>query len=849
MFLSLSKRSVSFALVTFIFLFGIAPSSVHAQSRPAPSPQTGQPTTSPPAGTTPQQGRPGALPPGQTDLPPNSGTAPVRPANEAQQSAQPQSNIDQQRQQTAPNTNPPQPISPQIAPGQTAPGTQQPTTATPAGTTAPGTTAPATGATGAAGQTPGQTVGVSSGVAPAELPDAPPPVAPNYEAPQRPLPSAERVGVDTTAQTPLTLEDAIRFTLENNNDIDTARINVQLSEFDLRAARGLYDPIFSSESYYERSVTPVSSVIGGGANGSTTQTDFTGGLRFGGFSPFGGGAYQVDFASTRLTTNNRFVTLNPQFPTAAVLTYTQPLWRGFRFDDRRRQIEIARRNVSLTDAQFRQRVIDTIAQIESAYWDLAFALRNLQVQLDAVRQARVQVESNRRQVEQGTLAPIDIIAADAQVTTFEQSVYSAQELVTRAENILKTLMLPDRTNPLWQQALVPISPIDLAPPRIALTDAMTSALESRPEIAQLETSADINRVNTRFFRDQTRPQIDLVGTYNPVGLAGTFVPRQTSPLDGEDTDEALQQRVNELSIRAGLPPLPEPPPTTGSTVNENLIGGYGTSLGNLIGQDYPTVRVGVRVQIPFRNRTAQANLGRSLAEGTQIQNLRAQTEQLIEADVRNTLQAVRSSEARLASAAASRSSTEQQYASEQRQFAAGTSTLFLVLQRQTELIAARGRELQAQTDLNKSIALFQRATGSTLTANNVSIRGEVPFVRQLEIQNASRSPTGARPEATGGNLRPVLGFSDERLTSPAATAPASRPSVPTINSLSPNANARPVTNETDTRASSNQSATTNNGAASNQSATPNRRISISITNGAVTVTDTLPAPATQTGRP
>jgi HAE1 family hydrophobic/amphiphilic exporter-1 len=129
----------------------------------------------------------------------------------------------------------------------------------------------------------------------------------------------------------------------------------------------------------------------------------------------------------------------------------------------------------------------------------------------------------------------------------------------------------------------------------------------------------------------------------------------------------------------------------------------------------------VRISLPLGNKVAKANLGRTLAEGSQIVNQQAQTSQIIEADVRNTTQSLRSAEARLASAAASRASAEQLYESEQRQFRAGTTTVFLVLQRQNELVAARGRELQAQTDLNKAISEFQRATGTTLSANSVEI--------------------------------------------------------------------------------------------------------------------------------
>ncbi len=674
--------------------------------------------------------------PAPTQLPPNAPGSTVRPTNETEQSTQPQTVPQQEQQQTAPNTEGPRPPTPQT-PGQTTTGTGLPTTTTPAGTAAPqtNTATPSTPPQQNVPQTPGQNVGISTGVAPAQLPQEPPPIAPNYQAPPRPLPSAERVGVNVADQVPLSLNDAIRMALKNSNDIDESRIDVQIAEYNLRAARGVYDPLLSSESYYERATTPTSSTLGGaGASGAVTQTDETGSLRLGGFSPWAGGSYQLDFSSTRLTTTNQNVRLNPQYPTALSFTYTQPLWRGLRFDNNRRQIEIAKKNLSLSDAQFRQRAIDVITEVEQAYWDLAFALRNLQVQIDAVKQARIQVESNQRMVAQGVLAPIDIVAAQTQVTTFEQNVYTAQEAVTQAENTLKTLILPNRTEALWSRAITPVTPVNLDAPTVPLDQAVQGAINNRPELAQMRTSADINRINVRYYNDQTKPQVDLVGTYTTVGLAGTLVTPGTNSTTS--TNALLTARVNQLSVLAGLQPLPSS--TSTSTVAPNLVGGYTQSLRNLIDQNYPTARVGIRVSLPLRNRTAEANLATARAQGSRIRDQLAQQEQLIEADVRNSLQSVRSAQARLASAAASRSSAEQQYASEQRQFRAGTTTFFLVLQRQTDLLAARARELQAQTDLNKAISRFQRATGNTLDVNNVSIRTDTPM-RQLEQRAAHES--------------------------------------------------------------------------------------------------------------
>lgn len=627
------------------------------------------------AQTTPTTPNPAATPPVVST--PNQQQNQQNQQQQNPQTQQQQQNNTQQQQPTTSNPNSPT----QTVPTQTQ---QQPTQTNPAQTN------PVTPTL-----TPQQSVGNSTGIAPAELPGEPPPIAPNFEAPVRPLPSADRVGVDVANQLPISLQDAITLALQNNNDIDSSRIGVQISEFNLRAAQGVYDPNFISENYYESRTTPTASTIGGATNGSVTQRSLAGGFGVNGFSPFAGGTYSADFSTSRTSTTNQNATLNPQYPSLLALTYTQPLFRGRRIDNNRRTIEIAKKNLSLSDAQFRQRTIEVIAQVEQAYWDLAYALRNLQVQIDAVKQARLQLESNQRLVEKGVLAPIDIIAANAQITTFEQNVYTAQEQITQAENTLKTLMLPDRSNEIWTRALVPVSPVELDVPKVPLETAISAALTNRQEIAQLKTSAEINKINEKFFRDQTKPQIDLVGSYSSNGLAGSTTAASINPTTGE------------------------------SRVPPNLVGGYFKSLGNLLQQDYPTYRVGVTISLPFGNRTAKANLGRTLAEGTQIENSKAQTEQTIEADVRNALQTLRSAEARLQSAAATRSSAEQLFESEQRQFRAGTSTVFLVFQRQTTLISSRAIELQAQTDLNKAISTFQRVIGSTLTANSVEITDNI----------------------------------------------------------------------------------------------------------------------------
>ena len=664
---------------------------------PAPAQTTQQPAPSsnnPPAQTgAPAQGPQTASP---TQSQTQQSTNPAAPAQSQQQPAQP----------AVPPTAPPSTTDTQLpnpqAPGrptqtQTQPGAPGGQVQSPAGPTAPGRESVPT-------------------AAPADTTLNVPQVAPGFEARQGPFPTLERIGVDMGEQRALSVREAIELALSNNKDIEVARENVRAAEFDLTAARGVYDPRFTTNSYYERTETPAASFLSGTSTGSVTQSGVFSTTSVQGLTPAFGGGYRVDFVNNRVTTNNQFAALNPQYPTSLNFSYTQPLLRGLRFDQNRRQIEIAKKNLSLTDTQFRQRAIETITGVQRAYWDLVYTLRNLQIQREAVRDARSQLEHNRRMVAEGMLAPIDVVAAEAQVSGFEQSVYSALDDVGRAENNLKNLIAENRESPIWRVSLVPSDNVDVPPPSVALDDAMQVALKSRPELSSSDVAREINEIEQRFAREQTRPQVDLVASYGMVGLAGTLN-SSTNPLTASSTE--LRNRINLLSALAGIAPLPDVPTQAFPPV---LVGGEAQSLVNLGANRFTNFRAGVTVNLPFRNTTAKAQLGRTLVDAERIRTQREQLEQLIQVDVRNALQLVRTAESRLRAAATARAASEQQYASEQRKLDAGQSTVFLVLERQTQLTTARGNELRAQTELNKAIADLQRATGNALEQNRVEIQ-------------------------------------------------------------------------------------------------------------------------------
>ncbi len=557
--------------------------------------------------------------------------------------------------------------------------------------------------------TPTQSPGVS-----AEQALKVPTIATDYRAnPSQPLPPLTRIGVDTNEQQPLSLREAIAMALQNNKDIEVARDNVKIAEYDLLTAHGAYDPKLSAQSYFEKINSAPTSFLSGASRVETS--DFTSTGRLEGLTNKYGGNYRIDFTSIRQTSNSQFAVLNPQFPAALTLSYTQPLVRGLRFDLPRRQIEVAKKNLSLTDAQFRQRAIEVITNVQRAYWDLVFALRNLQIQRDSLTDARAQLEHNRRMVTEGALAPIDVVAAETQVANFEQTEFMALEDVTRTENNLKNLIVENKNAKLWSVSIIPTDQVDLTVPQVALPDAMNAAMQNRQELKQSDIAREINQLDQKLYRDQSKPEVDLVGSYGITGNAGKLS-STANPITA--STDALRTRVNQLSVIEGLQPLPAPQVTT---IDPNLVGGYPQSFLNLAANRYNNFRVGVSVSLPLRNRTAEGQLGHALVEGKRIATQREQLEQLIQVEVRNALQSLTTAEARLRSAAVARSTAEQQYESEKRKLDAGQSTVFLVLERQTALATARGNELRAQTDVNKAIAELQRVTGNSLTANNVTV--------------------------------------------------------------------------------------------------------------------------------
>jgi HAE1 family hydrophobic/amphiphilic exporter-1 len=534
-------------------------------------------------------------------------------------------------------------------------------------------------------------------------------------APAAQTPVAPRIGVDESQPLALTLFDAVKLALENNREIEVERINVQQSEYDLFAARGTRDIVTSGQTFYEHRTVPVGSVLAGGANGALTTKSLNYDFAAQQLLPTGG-QWLAQFTNSRADTNSQFVSLNPQYNTAINIQIRQPIMRNFSIDDARRRISIASRRLDLSDTQFRQKAIDIVSRVERAYWDLVFALKDVQIRREAVALARTQLETNQRKVNEGTLAPIELVSVEVEIEKRNETVLTALESVTRAENALKQLMLGDRESKVWNQPIIPTETPDLRNVSLSLTDAVAAAFINRTELAQNNLQKEINRTDVKFFENQTKPQIDLIASYTSTGLAGA------QSLTGNpftSTTGLLIDRVNALSDLSGLPAVVLPP---SAPLPDFLVGGYGQSFKNLLTNDFRTIRFGVSFSFPLKNRTAEGQLGRAQAEGRKIDSQRKGLEQTIEVEVRNAIQAVDTTRQRVETTRASREAAQKQFESEQRRFQAGLSTTYFVLERQNALSEAHGRELRAMTDYNKAVSELQRVMGTTLTSANVELK-------------------------------------------------------------------------------------------------------------------------------
>ncbi len=490
-----------------------------------------------------------------------------------------------------------------------------------------------------------------------------------------PLALAQQTGAPAEQQTlQLSLDEAVKRALDNNVDIVVERYNPQLSEQSVRGALGYYDPHLTGAYSRTSSDAKGTSAFSGGDLVNTKRDVWSLGVALP-LAPTGGNV-QLAFDNSRVDTNNAFTSFNPAFNSDISLSLRQPLLRNLLIDAPRQQLRIARKNREISEVQFHATVVSTVAGVKGAYYNLIYALDNLAAARKSQALAKRLLDENEIRVKVGTMAPLDIVTAQAEFASREEGVIVAENAVGNAEDALKQAIFPSNDPATWAMRIVPTDRPSAEPLPVDVEAAVRSALENRTDVVAARKGLERSDISLSYARNQLLPDVSLVASYGATGAGGTELKRDPSVPFGGD-------------------------------VIDTIPGGYGDALGETFGRDYPTWSLGVQVAYAIPNRTAKAAAAQARISKDQALASFRRLELSVAAQVRTAARGVESGFKRVGTTQAARTLAAQRLDAEEKKFAAGMSTNFLVMQAQRDLATAEVAELQAIADYRKTVINYQ----------------------------------------------------------------------------------------------------------------------------------------------
>lgn len=471
------------------------------------------------------------------------------------------------------------------------------------------------------------------------------------------------------------LTEVVQLALEKNLDISVERLNPQSVDLQIAAIRNQFLPVATSTIGQRDQVRLPNSLLNGGTRVNNTTTTYNFG--FTQDLKLYGGSYSVTFNNNRVETSDLFSNFNPSFTTGLTLAYTQPLLRGMFIDQQRQQLLITQISRDISEENVRATVTQTLANVRNAYWDLVFARSAVDVAQRALQLADKLVEDNRARVEVGTLAPLDIVQAEAEAANRRQTLAVAEATLQTAELALKRYIVSGTEDPLWRQELRPIDLPSLEPAPTDIEGAVRKALEHRTDLVNSRRNLDSSDVSLKYFRNQTLPALDIVTSYAAQGIGGTQFIRTGSGLN--------------------------------SVITGEVPGGYADALSLLGKRDFPNWNVQLNLSYNIGASQADAQYARARLQKNQAQARLRALELQVATEVTNAALSVQSNLKRVEAAVAARELAEKRLEAEQSKFEVGMSTNFFVVQAQRDLRDAQNAELRALADYRKSLVIFERA--------------------------------------------------------------------------------------------------------------------------------------------
>jgi outer membrane protein TolC len=468
----------------------------------------------------------------------------------------------------------------------------------------------------------------------------------------------------------LTVEQAVRMAFENNIELSVERLNPQLQDLSLEQTRGGYRPTLGSTINANSSMPLPTSLLNGGSRVTNETANVNANISQ--TLPWFGTAYTAAFNNSRTNTTSTFATLNPQFTTQLTATITQPLLRDFKIDNARSQLLTGTITREITDITLRTRITNTTATTKNAYWDLLAAIRAIEAAKQSLALAEKLIEDNRVRVEVGTLAPMDIISAQAEAATRRQTLTQAEATRRTAELVLKRLIVSETTDPLWRATIDPIDMVQVEAIAINLESAVTTALGQRTDLMTARKNLTSNDINIRYLRNQMMPALNATATLGTRGLGGN-------------------QFIREGGVVVGTIP-----------------GGWPEAFAMMRQFEYPNWTVGATFSYPLGRSAQEASYARAKLQYQQAQAQIRALELTVATEVTNAALQVESTLRRMEAANAARQLSEKRLENEQSKFEVGMSTNFFVVQAQRDLLDAQISELRAALDYQKALVAFER---------------------------------------------------------------------------------------------------------------------------------------------
>jgi outer membrane protein len=408
---------------------------------------------------------------------------------------------------------------------------------------------------------------------------------------------------------------------------------------------------------------------------------------------------------------------------------SQQLLNGFGFDVNRRNIVIAKNNRKIADLVFVQQAITTVTAAITAYWELVYARENVKVEKQAVSVSQKLYNDNRKQLEIGTMAPLDVTRAESELASDQGNLLVAQTTQLQDEQVLKNAISKD---PLAANLInVEIIPTDLPtrPEAIeapSFEDAIKEAFIKRPDILEQVYNLKNADVDLRATANALLPVLTLTAGYTSNGLAGNSAISGT-PVQTVTGISSPVVDANGNPVSVAGTPIFVPTTTTTAPITGTIHQGFGTAQNQIFSGQFPTYFAGLNLSLPLRNRSAQADNIRSILTQRQIEAQTLQIKNAALLDVRNTFIALEQDRARVDVAVKARQLQQETFDAEQKKYQLGASTVYLVIQTQRDLVTAQGTELRALADLVEAKANYERAVGRTLETNRVTIAGGRQF--------------------------------------------------------------------------------------------------------------------------